>query len=742
MAAGATLLLLLASLGITHCFYGDSISFMPPQKNKDGTYKVTFHHRLNGRNNCKGQSAYKCDSGVCKKFDVGALVQTDRDSTGQGRWCQSEGHTAAVVSTDKTTFSLSESGCCWDSNVLGKTNWTADAQLDLGTRSDTRALNSCPVTTTVSELRVAQNCFSRIRLLAHDTDGDDVTCRLNKDISVNTNFTLDEDSCTLTLKGHVDVGVYVMEVMLEDSPTKSINLTYADGSSKFVDASDANASPLCSIKLQFTLEILPSLPNCEVGHVQPIFLSKTPSQGNVIHATVGKKFQLYAQAQAHHASIHDFQVSGPQNMVKEFKDGKDGKAEVTLSWTPQRQDVYRFVPVCFTAETNESQSEMRCVVVMVTQASIIQGKAHVTCSPNKMVVTLDKASMPGIDENYLKLKDPSCSLTSNSTHIMGSMSFGTCGTKLEDKGDFIAFKNEIISYVLPSEVIIRRRTVKIDFSCQFPKSISISSYYNLQKSDYIFTESSFGSFGYTFEIFTDGNYTSKVAASAYPVEVKLLDTIYMGIQAESELPNVTLFVESCKATPDDNPENLLSYDLIKDGCMLDETVITHQSGLKTFNFEVQAFKFTGEKYDQVYITCSVILCEPGNSFSRCAQGCLKNSPSRRKRSLSRETANHYITQGPLRFIREAVPKAADGNDALKEKTKSDIPQAAVNLPPDSSETKSNGGGLGILNTSVSTLVFASAFMITVVMMGVMVGYFTRKRKAEDRQTLLVSALDD
>lgn len=59
-----------------------------------------------------------------------------------------------------------------------------------------------------------------------------------------------------------------------------------------------------------------------------------------------------------------------------------------------------------------------------------------------------------------------------------------------------------------------------------------------------------------------------VKASAYPVEVKLLQTVFMGIQAQSELPNVKLFVESCKATPDDNPENVLSYDLIKNGWVL------------------------------------------------------------------------------------------------------------------------------------------------------------------------------
>ena len=96
----------------------------------------------------------------------------------------------------------------------------------------------------------------------------------------------------------------------------------------------------------------------------------------------------------------------------------------------------------------------------------------------------------------------------------------------------------------------------------------MSSYYNLHESDYIFTESSFGSFGYTFEIFPDSSFTNKVEAKAYPVEVKLLDMIYMGIQAQSKLTDVKVFVESCKATPDDNPENPLFYDLIKNGWVL------------------------------------------------------------------------------------------------------------------------------------------------------------------------------
>lgn len=138
----------------------------------------------------------------------------------------------------------------------------------------------------------------------------------------------------------------------------------------------------------------------------------------------------------------------------------------------------------------------------------------------------------------------------------------------QDTGDYIVFKNEIKSFEMAREVITRRRTVKIDFYCRFPKILSISSFYTLHKSDYIFTESSFGSFGFSFEIFQNSNFTDKVDASSYPVQTKLMDTIYMGIQAQSEMPNVKLFVESCKGTPDDNPDNAIYYDLVKNGSVL------------------------------------------------------------------------------------------------------------------------------------------------------------------------------
>lgn len=70
------------------------------------TLQVTFYHRQNGGSTCQDQAAFSCEEGVCTSFNKSSVLQTDQDDTGQGRWCQSEGHTTATVSTNETSFSL------------------------------------------------------------------------------------------------------------------------------------------------------------------------------------------------------------------------------------------------------------------------------------------------------------------------------------------------------------------------------------------------------------------------------------------------------------------------------------------------------------------------------------------------------------------------------------------------------------------------------------------------------------
>ena len=58
---------------------------------------------------------------------------------------------------------------------------------------------------------------------------------------------------------------------------------------------------------------------------------------------------------------------------------------------------------------------------------------------------------------------------------------------------------------------------------------------------------------------------------------------------------------------------------------------------------------------QVYITCSVILCESGATGTRCSQGCLRSNSGnhRDKREAAAQTSRHSISQGPLHLAKSS-----------------------------------------------------------------------------------------
>lgn len=59
---------------------------------------------------------------------------------------------------------------------------------------------------------------------------------------------------------------------------------------------------------------------------------------------------------------------------------------------------------------------------------------------------------------------------------------------------------------------------------------------------------------------------------------------------------------------------------------------------------------------QVFISCSIIICEANNPNTRCSQGCTNNPVPppphhHHKREAAVQTGSHFISQGPLRLRR-------------------------------------------------------------------------------------------
>ncbi|KAG5839831.1 hypothetical protein ANANG_G00209220 [Anguilla anguilla] len=414
-----------------------------------------------------------------------------------------------------------------------------------------------------------------------------------------------------------------------------------------------STNPLSKIPLHFAIQVDPAVHSCTEGELLPQFLPPTPRNGEFRNASVNQELEIRLKATATQSWVNNFIISGPLNITKyNTISGSDG--ESLIRWTPTENDLGDHVPICFIAESQSGSSifhsEMRCIIVTVGHT---YGKANVICNENTMTVELEKSSIIGLHEDHLRLNDASCTPTSNSTHVIAAMSLSSCGTILEEDADNLIFKNEITSYDKLGDVITRKHQVEIGFSCSYPKKGNVSLEFRAHKIPFVFTEKGFGKFTYQFEFFHSDLFDRMVDPNTYPVEVPLREMLYMEIKATSSIANTELFVESCRATPVDDPNYHIFYDIFENGCTIDETVVVYPSNPSDFKFGIEAFTFIGE-HEEVFISCSVILCVGGNPFSRCSQGCINATAApvvhhHHRRAVATETVRHYISQGPLRL---------------------------------------------------------------------------------------------
>uniref|UniRef100_UPI003AB00A4B ZP domain-containing protein-like n=1 Tax=Centroberyx gerrardi TaxID=166262 RepID=UPI003AB00A4B len=421
----------------------------------------------------------------------------------------------------------------------------------------------------------------------------------------------------------------------------------------------SSIAPLSKLPLQFSVHVDSHYaPSCLDGDYFPIFLSPTPSNGVNLPAFVNNTLEIKVRSTAQHATIYDLIITGPKGISKQ----KTSTEEYTIKWTPTDDEVNDHFPICFVSEARDRHyriyhSELRCVTADVGHHETI-----VHCNETTMTVEVEKSYLIRRNEDNLHLKDfndPACNLTthSNSTHLVAIMSLNTCGTTLEEDEDNLVFKNEITS-ADPTEIISRQHDVEIAFSCVYPKRANLTLGFR-HKNPYAFTERGFGAFSFQFEFFESKRFRKQKEASTYPVEVYLKQMIFMEIESTTSIPNTELFVESCKATPYDNPNSRITYTIIENGCVRDTTVQIYPGSKSQFRFGMEAFEFIGA-HEEVYITCSVILCETGVPGTRCTQGCIRSNSGnqRRKREAIAETARHSISQGPMRLFKTSDSQAS------------------------------------------------------------------------------------
>nr|XP_040018709.1 CUB and zona pellucida-like domain-containing protein 1 [Gasterosteus aculeatus aculeatus] len=419
--------------------------------------------------------------------------------------------------------------------------------------------------------------------------------------------------------------------------------------------------PLSKLPLQFSFLVDPPVPSCAEGFYLPRFVEPTPENGARIQAEVNREVEIRVKAVAAYSKIHDIIISGPVNITTQ----RNTDGEFVIRWTPIQDDLGDFFSICFAVESvagaDVYQTEMRCVVVEVKAKHV---KSNVICTETTMTIELEKASLPGHHADHLRLNDATntaCRLKSNTTHIFAVIPLNDCGTDIEEDDINLRFKNAITTFDNVADVITRKHLLEVDFYCQYPKRGNVMQVFMAHRPKVEVWDKGFGTFTYQFEFYPNDQYLTAIDPSTYPLVYVLGSRIFMQIEATSSINNTVLFVESCRVTPYDNQNYQQTYSIIENGCNVDQTVEIHStSHQRQFQFSMEAFKFIGS-HDQVYISCTVLMCEAGSPNTRCSQGCVNSTMQsgwpaahhQRKRELIAQGQRHFVSQGPLRLGRSA-----------------------------------------------------------------------------------------
>ncbi|NXY39182.1 DMBT1 protein, partial [Pomatorhinus ruficollis] len=107
-----------------------------------------------------------------------------------------------------------------------------------------------------------------------------------------------------------------------------------------------------------------------------------------------------------------------------------------------------------------------------------------------------------------------------------------------------------------------------------------------------------------------------------PYYVDMDQNLFLQASLHSSDPNLTLFVDTCVASPNSSDFRTLVYALTKSGCASDSTYSLFpppRPDVARFGFS--AFSFAS-RFPTVFLRCQLAVCRRHDYYSRCYQGCV------------------------------------------------------------------------------------------------------------------------
>ncbi|NXS94145.1 DMBT1 protein, partial [Jacana jacana] len=265
------------------------------------------------------------------------------------------------------------------------------------------------------------------------------------------------------------------------------------------------------------------------------------------------------------------------------------------------------------------------------------------CLPEYMhaVISRDYLQSEGYSVQMVTLNDNGCTPRVTSHEVIFNIPYNGCGTVQEGNNDTINYSN-MIRVTSSGHIIKRKKNINIHISCKMVQNTWMQIMYVAEDTVDV-NENQFGRFDMHIGFYDSPSFSREVHDSPYYIDLN--QNVYVQASLHNSDQNLTVFVDTCVASPDPRDFNTLAYDIIRNGCARDSSYTTYYSPYSHLaRFKFNAFEFIS-RHASVYLRCELVVCRLSDSSSRCHRGCI--SRSKRDTSSSEEEVN--VVVGPLKL---------------------------------------------------------------------------------------------
>lgn len=277
------------------------------------------------------------------------------------------------------------------------------------------------------------------------------------------------------------------------------------------------------------------------------------------------------------------------------------------------------------------------------------GTVTITCDATSMSLDISECVLE--DNSGFKLDDDVCKPTLTDGVWSVTSDLDGCGTEfdLDDDSQIITFSNKLTAAPEINNGIIMSRSLGMDFECQYGTTYDdVSNNRTIMGGTVdIFAgtqEGTFGtgSLGFALNFYTASDYETLVDKDSL---IMVGETLFFSIESATSIDGLVFTVLDCTVS---DPNLGAEYDILTGQCadpyvgtaMLSDDPLADAAMLK---YSYTAFQFAGVigTESEEKLSCSVLVCESGNSSTPC--GSTPTCGSRKRRSEEIDGQVFYVS---------------------------------------------------------------------------------------------------